>query len=194
MGEQEERSKVKKPSLNHERRTRSDGDKRRRIPIIPILVAITTAAAGTAVTLIGVSNAPRWALALLTAGVTLAGAFAANGLTAPTTGEKVISLWITVALLGAILVGQWIFQAAWAPAFVNLVPVRDVTLSPTPGAPPRSSFDAQVLIGGEEQSTYCYVQIGRQVWLNFRDGWAPLSDFRNVEGFALQLPQVCTSP
>ena len=179
---------------NHAPRTGVRGDKR-RLPIVPISVAIIAAAAGTAITLIGVSNIPKWALALLTAGVTLAGALASNGLTASTMSEKILSLWLTVGLLVAILVGQWIFQAAWiptVPAFVNVVPTQDVTLSATPGAPPRSDYNAPVLIGGEEQSTYCYVKLGREIWLNFRSGWAPLSDFRNVEGFALQLPAVCT--
>jgi hypothetical protein len=145
----------------------SDKRRKHRVPIIPVSVALIAAVAGTAVTLIGVSNVPRWALALLTAGVTLVGAFASNSLTASKTDEKIISLWIAVALLVTILVGQWVFQATWAPAFVNLVPIRDITLSPTPGAPPRSNYDAPVLIGGEEQSTYCYVRIGKQIWLNF---------------------------
>ena len=106
-------------------------------------------------------------------------------------GSRIVALAVGNGLLLLLILGTWA-HVAWPTVtnFVDVVPHKDVTLSEA-GAPPRSSYSATMLIGGELQSAYCYVTVDGSVWLDFHDGWAPLSAFHYPTGLQQRLPQHC---
>jgi hypothetical protein len=141
---------------------------------------------------LGVADLPAWAIALSSAGVATASASVLNAVTGPKV-RRSMHLALACGLLAATLVGTWIFAAASAsgPAFVNFIANHDVTLSGEAGAKPRTAFDVTVLPAGEEESAYCYVKVGREVWLDFHEGWAPIKEFHRPAGEPKRLPRRC---
>jgi hypothetical protein len=152
--------------------------------------------------IVGVSPVPGWALGLVVADISLWGSALTYVFTVERHGtsekatirqqrSRIVALALGNGLLGTLALGVWLYNAWPSPAFVNVIPTKRVVLSPEAGAPPRDSYDALVLPGGEEESAYCYVRISNSTWLKFRDGWAPASAFHYPAGFAQQLPRPC---
>jgi hypothetical protein len=168
----------------------------------PWCVAVIGSLVAAVLALIGVSPLPAWALFLLVAGVSFWGAAISyaftveqNGVTPPAElkqqKSRVTALAVGNVVLLAITLGTWVYVAWPATAFVDVVPYSFVVLSPEAGAAPRNSFDAIGLTAGELQSAFCYVTVGGKTWLEFRAGWAPLSEFHYPNGFQPQLPALC---
>jgi hypothetical protein len=161
---------------------------RRRALLIEVVLGVIGAGAVAAT---GVSGLPVWAVIAYSAGITAATALATSAAVGPES-DRVISLWGTVAVLVALLVGTLVYVNQPATfAFVNYVNDSDVTLSPVAGAPPRSDYNALVLVAGEEHSAYCYVVVKGETWLFFKNGWAPRSDFHLPPEAHYDLPGPC---
>ena len=165
---------------------------RRRVLLIELLLGVigAGAVAGT-----GVSGLPVWAVVSFSMGLTAATALVTSAAVGPES-ERVLSLWGTVVVLAALLAGTLLYASASGQvAFVNYVNDKDVILAPVAGAPPRSEYNAAVLVAGEEHSAYCYLVIKGETWLFFRgslqDGWAPRSDFHLPPEAHHDLPGLC---
>jgi hypothetical protein len=165
---------------------------RRRVLVIELVLGVigAGAVAGT-----GVSGLPVWAVVSYSIGLTAATVLATSAAVGPES-ERVLSLWGTVVVLVALLAGTLLYVNRPTPvAFVNYVNDKDVTLSPVAGAPPRSEYNAAVLVAGEEHSAYCYVVFKGETWLFFKgsiqDGWAPRSAFHLPPEAHHDLPGLC---
>lgn len=152
--------------------------RRRRALLIEVVLGVVGAGAVAAT---GVSGLPVWAVVLFSIGLTAATALATSAAVGPE-ADRLLSLWGAVIALALLLSGTLSYVNWPSPvAFVNYVNDKDVILSPVAGAPPRSEYNAAVLVAGEEHSAYCYLVFEGQTWLFFKgslqDGWAPRSAF-----------------
>jgi len=146
---------------------------------------------------VGVAGLPSWAIVALSVAITAASSLATNALIGPVS-QRVGSLWVTIAVLLAVIIGTFVYLAFPAgPSFVNYVPNREVVLSGVAGASPRTEYDAPVFAPGEEDSSDCYVIYHGRVWLAFQTstsyglGWAPLADFHLAPDAQAALPPNC---
>lgn len=165
---------------------------RRRLLTAELVIGAIGSAAVAAT---GVSGLPAWAIVLFSVGLTAATASATSAAVGPRS-DRVLSLWIAVGLLAALLAGTLIYVNASGPVpFVNYVNDQPVVLSPVAGTHPRTDPEAPVLDPGEEHSAYCYVVVKGATWLffkgNIQDGWAPLADFHLPPEAHNKLPGPC---
>jgi hypothetical protein len=165
---------------------------RRRVLLVEAGFLVVGAAATAAS---GGFGLPVWAVVVLCVGFTAATTFASNAAVGPES-ERVFSLWATVVMLAALLVGIVVYvNRPGGPRFVQYINSKDVVLSPFAGAPPRSDYNAAVLIPNEEHSAECYVVVRGEPWLFFQgsseDGWAPRSAFRLAPDAHATLPAGC---
>jgi hypothetical protein len=156
-------------------------------PAVAVIGAVSTAVGA----IVGVAAVPTWAVVAVAVDVWLASTAMTHALTARLQKSRIRALWASNVLLAGLLIGVWIYAAWPASGFVTVVANRDVTLSPAPDTPPRQTFDATVLPEGEQNSADCYVRVRGVVWLDFGEGWAPLSLFHYRAGFRHTLPPRC---
>lgn len=177
--------------------------KMRKLNLAPLFVGIITVGVAVVSTILGILTLPVWALATAVALVTIWSVAITYALTEGRQGtdeqaiigqlkSKIRGYFVGNLSLLLLIIGIVVYMALpGTPPFVNVIPNTDVTLSPEAGAPPRTSYNATVLVGGEEQSAYCYVVVRGKTWLDFRDGWAPLSEFHYPAGISARLPPPC---
>jgi hypothetical protein len=171
--------------------------------LAPWCVGIITAFVAVVLAILGISPLLLWALALVVADISLWSAAityvfsverrdTGNQAIIRQQKSRMVGLAIDNFLLLVLLGGIWSYFAWFnPPTFVNVIPNKNVTMSPEAGTPPRTGGDALVLSEGEEQSASCYVVVRGETWLKFRNGWAPLPAFHYPAGVTERLPAPC---
>ena len=171
--------------------------------LAPVAAALILSFVATVLAVLGVSPLPVWLLAFATLDVSLWGAAISYVAVVEKKGEderaeivqlhrRVLGLVAANGLLVALVLGIWIYGSlSSGSGFVNFVPNQNVLLSPEAGAPPRTTYDAPILLAGELQSAYCHVVVDGATWLDFRGGWAQLSAFHYPAGYSHRLPPSC---
>jgi hypothetical protein len=162
----------------------------------PVLLALGVSAVGTAiVTIIGLGPFQRWALFLVSAD--LSAVVTLLTLAVSESRQRVPALWISNVLLIVLLSGMGIYCLAASPDQpINVVVVRNVTLSNEAGTAPGQEPSGLSFLVGEDETANCYSVVTGTVWLYFYQdsqdfGWGPVTDFRYENGFPDHLPPHC---